>query len=203
MLHTFLFFGVVCFLSYILKLFLSCQMEYRKKITPFYTIITVKNNEDCIEGIVCSIIKAFEKSTGFSCCQIMLVDINSSDSTCLIAERLAKRYPFVTLFNFEELKALNKHSQDKSPCDISIFNIGTENNGWHDKHELQKSFSIKSHFFHNYFPFNNFVYFETFCFVILNFFIIIAHFCFVVNNFLKFFIKFETFSCNFRKNVLE
>ncbi len=128
MLYVFLFLSTFFFISYILKLFLSCQSGCRKKITPFYTIITVKNNEDCIEGIVCSIIKAFEKSTGFSCCQIILVDINSSDSTYLIAERLAKRYPFVTLLNFEELKALNKHSENKSTCDISIFNIGTENN---------------------------------------------------------------------------
>ncbi len=129
MLHAFLFLGIVLFLSCILKLFFSCHFYHRKKATPFYTIITIKNNEDCIEGIVYSIITAFEKSTNFSCCQIILVDINSSDSTYLIAERLAKRYPFVTLFNFEELKTLNKHSENKSPCDISIFNIGTENNG--------------------------------------------------------------------------
>lgn len=129
MVYLFLFLAIVLFIFYILKLFLSFQIEYRKKITPFYAIITIKNNEDCIEGIVCSIIKALEKSTGFSCCQIMLVDINSSDSTCLIAKRLAKRYPFVTLFDIEELKALNKHSENKSACDISIFNIGTENNG--------------------------------------------------------------------------
>lgn len=104
MIHLILLLGIVFLSLYVLGFLLNCYFHKKNKQMPFYTIITVKNNEDCIEGIVRSIIKEFGKLADFSSVQILIADINSSDSTPIIVEKLSKKYPCVSLLTFEEVK---------------------------------------------------------------------------------------------------
>ncbi len=110
MIHLILLLGIIFLSLYVLHLLFNCYFNKKNKQMPFYTIITVKNNEDCIEGIVRSIIKEFGKLADFSSVQIVIADINSSDSTPLIAEKLSKKYPCVSLLTFEEVRI--KHQKN-------------------------------------------------------------------------------------------
>ncbi len=74
--------------------------EIIKKITPSYKILTVKNNEDCIEGVINSLIK--EMHTGQSSIQkpkIIVIDFGSSDTTLKIVEKLSYKYDFIQILH--------------------------------------------------------------------------------------------------------
>lgn len=61
-----------------------------------YIIITVKNLEDKIEGIIRSIVwKNLNTKQGGRIPNILVVDLGSDDETPLILERLCKEYSFI------------------------------------------------------------------------------------------------------------
>ncbi len=74
----------------------ACTCKYEKKITPIYAVITVKNSEDCIEGVIHSIIKEMKTTRDvFSPSGIVVVDLGSCDSTVQILEKLTSKYEYI------------------------------------------------------------------------------------------------------------
>ncbi len=74
-----------------------CQQT---KKTPTYTVITVKNNEDCIEGIIHTLIKELQlKNTNFSSSNILVIDLGSCDDTLKILKKISNKYEFIHILN--------------------------------------------------------------------------------------------------------
>lgn len=65
-----------------------------KKNTPSYTILFVKNNEDCIEGVLRRLILKINTCKSQSG-KIIVIDMNSADNTLLIAKKLSQKYSFI------------------------------------------------------------------------------------------------------------
>ncbi len=67
-----------------------------KKITPTYTVLIVKNNEECIEGVMYSLIKEIKLNQSlFFPSNILVIDLGSNDNTTKILEKLEKKYDFI------------------------------------------------------------------------------------------------------------
>ncbi len=72
--------------------------ENRKKETPAYIILNVKNNEECIEGVIYTLIKNMHTQTDTAhSSNILVIDHGSQDNTLEILARLSKKYEFIHL----------------------------------------------------------------------------------------------------------
>lgn len=67
-----------------------------KKTTPTYTLLFVRNNEECIEGVLRHLISSANKDKNFYE-KIIVIDVNSSDNTVSIVKHLSKKYSFIHL----------------------------------------------------------------------------------------------------------
>ena len=89
----FAIFGVIQMLKYITGMVLNSKSE-------FLIVVTVKNQQDDIEGIVRSIAWKSLNGLGHSCVPtILLVDLESTDETPKILERLSNDYDFIKVTN--------------------------------------------------------------------------------------------------------
>ncbi len=71
-----------------------------KKITPAYTVLTVKNNEECIEGVIYSMIKEIQINKDNPPFQnILVIDVGSTDNTAKILEKISKKYEFIHIIH--------------------------------------------------------------------------------------------------------
>ena len=76
----------------------TCKPE--KNLTPTYTILNVKNNEDCIEGVIHSLIQdIYSNKNNSSITNILVIDLGSQDNTVKILERLSKKYEFIHILH--------------------------------------------------------------------------------------------------------
>ena len=68
--------------------------ELQKELKPAYSVMTVKNCEDSIEGVIRSL--AWQMSND-SCIarELVVIDQGSEDRTFFILKQLAKEYPFM------------------------------------------------------------------------------------------------------------
>ena len=87
---SFLFFSIYL-------IFLKKQQKYhslKKELRPTYSVLTVKNKEESIEGIVRSI--AWQIMTNPDTLrELVVLDLGSQDQTFLILKKLSQEYPFV------------------------------------------------------------------------------------------------------------
>ncbi len=93
-----IFFLIIIPFLIITFLFLLCKSTEKQalisRLRPTYSVLTVKNSEETIEGIVRSI--AWRTLTGSEDAQELIVlDLGSEDQTFLILKKLAKEYPFI------------------------------------------------------------------------------------------------------------
>lgn len=68
--------------------------EFQPKYHSSYYVLTVKNVEDSIEGIIRSLIWQTQTSQTASE-KLVVIDLDSDDSTQFILKQLAKEYPFI------------------------------------------------------------------------------------------------------------
>ena len=69
-----------------------------EKIKPPYAVLSVKNSEDCIEGIVRSIARQIQAQTapGYKCINdLVVIDLGSNDNTLVILNKLCSEYDFL------------------------------------------------------------------------------------------------------------
>ena len=77
----------------------NCR-KTNKKITPTYTVLMVKDNEDCIEGVIYSIIKEMRSKNNMPISpSIVVIDLGSNDSTVEISEKISKKYEFIHILH--------------------------------------------------------------------------------------------------------
>ncbi len=94
---------IFCFIFYRTIKF-ECNMcsscKCAKKITPVHTVLTVKNNEDCIEGVIYSLIKEIQINRNMPLSpDIVVVDLGSLDATIKILEKLSQKYEFIHILH--------------------------------------------------------------------------------------------------------
>ncbi len=80
----------------------ECGADFCKteKKTPTYIVLTVKNNEDCIEGVIRSLINELRfKNNPFVSSNILVIDLGSEDNTIKILERLSNKYEFIHILH--------------------------------------------------------------------------------------------------------
>ncbi len=73
-----------------------------EKIKPPYAVISVKNGEDCIEGVIRSMAWQLQtQAADFKNCinELIVVDLGSTDETSYIVKKLSQEYPFVHYMN--------------------------------------------------------------------------------------------------------
>ena len=67
-----------------------------KKIKPIHSVLTIRNMEDSIEGIVRSVAwKIQNQKDNLYPQELIVLDLGSTDNTLLILNSLAKEYPFI------------------------------------------------------------------------------------------------------------
>jgi len=110
-LWVFAIFGFICFVALVLR-DISSALGNKKGV--FNVIITARNQEDVIEGIVRGfILKTAVDGNEDSLVNIVLVDVDSWDDTPRIMERLAWQYPSIRFLKPGELCGyLTKLMQD-------------------------------------------------------------------------------------------
>ena len=86
------FISLICFISVII----IKKYDTYKKITPLYIFIFVKNNEECIEGVLRLLISHLAKNK-YTKDEIIVIDMNSQDQTTLIVKKLCRKYNFIHL----------------------------------------------------------------------------------------------------------
>ncbi len=97
-----IFAGVlVSFLFYVITIIVL--KIYQKKALPPYIILTSKNSQDTIEGIIRTHIGMLSKFGTANFMEIIVLDLGSDDQTLTILSKLSRRYPFVRI-------ALRRHS---------------------------------------------------------------------------------------------
>lgn len=69
-----------------------------------HLVITVKNAEESIEGVVRSLAWQISNKTDtfFLPADVFILDLSSTDQTFLIADKLAKEYPFIHPLNIAD-----------------------------------------------------------------------------------------------------
>ena len=80
----------------------AAQQPESEKIKPPYAVISVKNGEDCIEGVIRSMAWQLQaQSADCTKCinELIVVDLGSTDETPYIAKKLSQEYPFVHYMN--------------------------------------------------------------------------------------------------------
>lgn len=73
-----------------------------KIIKPPYTVLTVKNNEDSIEGIMRFIINEMRYQENNLIKELIVVDMGSCDNTISILQKFSQQYDFVHILSKEE-----------------------------------------------------------------------------------------------------
>ncbi|MGI6538314.1 MAG: hypothetical protein ACOX22_08320 [Caldicoprobacterales bacterium] len=102
-LWVFAIFGFFCFL---VRTYITIDVYKRKKHGVYTLIISVKNQEEAIEGIVRGfIVKAGLDSTEEKLLDIVLLDFDSTDKTPKVLEKLANDYSVVKVIRPEDLPA--------------------------------------------------------------------------------------------------
>ncbi|MGE4284668.1 MAG: glycosyltransferase [Clostridia bacterium] len=72
------------------------------KKDDIYIIISVKNQQDTIEGIIRSVVwKSLNNTRGGSIPYILVVDMGSTDDTVKILDKLCKEYDFIHVTDSE------------------------------------------------------------------------------------------------------
>ncbi len=69
-----------------------------KKIKPIHSVLTIRNMEESIEGIVRSVawkIQNQKEKDNLYPQEMIILDLGSTDNTLLILNSLAKEYPFI------------------------------------------------------------------------------------------------------------
>lgn len=67
-----------------------------KKIKPMHCVLTIRNMEESIEGIVRSVAwKIQNQKDNLYPQELIILDLGSTDKTLLILNSLAKEYPFI------------------------------------------------------------------------------------------------------------
>ena len=80
----------------------AAQQPESEKIRPPYAVISVKNGEDCIEGVIRSMVWQLQsQAADLKNCinELIVVDLGSTDETSYIAKKLSQEYPFVHYMN--------------------------------------------------------------------------------------------------------
>lgn len=89
-------FGIFGFINFLLRLFDHLGSTVKRRKSAYTLVISAKNQEECIEGIVRGfILKADLNESERELLQIVLVDLGSSDKTPKIMELLTDKYPCI------------------------------------------------------------------------------------------------------------
>ncbi|NLY42396.1 MAG: hypothetical protein GX066_00135 [Clostridiaceae bacterium] len=77
--------------------------DYKLEKDKVYIIITVKNQQDTIEGVIRSIVwKSLNNYHGGVIPNILVVDMGSTDDTPIILDKLCLEYDFIKVTNSKE-----------------------------------------------------------------------------------------------------
>ncbi|HZJ56660.1 MAG TPA: hypothetical protein VFD89_00260 [Clostridia bacterium] len=94
-------FGVVCLM---IRLLMGFKWSGRAQKGKYSIIISAKNQEDTIEGLVRGfILKAGIEGQEEALFNVVLVDVGSSDDTSRVMKRLAEEYCYVKFVSCQEL----------------------------------------------------------------------------------------------------
>lgn len=85
----------VSFLLYFITMIIL-KIHYKKTLPP-YIILTAKNSQDSIEGIIRTYISVLKKCGPSDFTEIIVLDMGSDDQTLTILNKLSKNYPFVKI----------------------------------------------------------------------------------------------------------
>ena len=100
-LWTFAIFG---FFYFIVRVIATVQLFKQRKQGVYTLVISAKNQEEAIEGVVRSfILKAGLDSTEEKLLQIVLMDTGSKDATPKIMENLSREYAVIKLIRPDDL----------------------------------------------------------------------------------------------------
>ncbi|MDK2799527.1 MAG: hypothetical protein PWP27_1905 [Clostridiales bacterium] len=86
------------------------NFQSNNKKNDVYIIITVKNQQDTIEGIIRSVVwKSLNNNHGGIVPNILVVDMGSTDDTLKILDKLCMEYDFIEIADKEEyIKIMEK-----------------------------------------------------------------------------------------------
>lgn len=102
-------FAIYGFIYFIMRLFISLPPIKRRKKGVYTLVVSAKNQEEAIEGVVRSfILQSSLDSTEEKLLQIVLLDLGSEDETPKIMEKLGREYSVVKLLKPEELSGYVK-----------------------------------------------------------------------------------------------
>lgn len=97
-------FAIFGFIYFLFRVYESLDLYRKRKQGVCTLIISAKNQEDIMEGLVRGfILKAGMDSTEEKLLQIVLLDLGSSDSTLKIMENLSYDYSVIKLVKPDEL----------------------------------------------------------------------------------------------------
>ena len=97
-------FAIFGLLYFLFRVFAGLSLVKRKKNGVYTLVISARNQEEAIEGIVRGfILKAGLDSTEEKLLQIVLIDLGSCDRTPKIMESLSRDYSVVKLIKPEDL----------------------------------------------------------------------------------------------------
>lgn len=97
-------FAIFGFLYFLLRVFVSLDLYKRQKQGVYTLLISAKNQEDIIEGVVRGfILKAGMDSSEEKLMQIVLLDTGSADNTPKIMENLAYDYSVIKIVKPDNL----------------------------------------------------------------------------------------------------
>ena len=97
MLNFILFTASALFFVFIATVYFL-PVSFDEEITPSYSVLTVKDKEDCIEGILRTLAHRINTADyGFSSMpkELIVLDLGSHDRTFEIAKALSVEYPFI------------------------------------------------------------------------------------------------------------
>ncbi len=66
----------------------------KKELSHIYSVITVKNSAETIEGIIRSVAWQIQNGSTVSS-ELIVIDLGSDDETFLILKKLGEEYPFI------------------------------------------------------------------------------------------------------------
>ena len=108
MLWAFAIFGLFYF---VLRVYATWDLYRKKKNRAYTLIISARNQEDAIEGLVRGfILKAGLDSTEEKLLQVVLLDLGSTDETARIMRNLSVNYSIVKLVKPDDLTGYLKTS---------------------------------------------------------------------------------------------
>jgi hypothetical protein len=97
-------FAIFGFLHFVLRVFVSLDLVKRKKNGVYTLVVSAKNQEEAIEGVVRGfILKAGLDSTEEKLLQVVLLDLGSGDKTPKIMESLCRDYSVIKLLKPDDL----------------------------------------------------------------------------------------------------